>query len=85
MNGCQINPLHLAGKKREKMWCAIDSEGKVVWSWNGLNDYDREPFADIKREGWMHVNSVTRLENGNTLVSMRNLTQMDWSGHKQRV
>ena len=63
----------------------IDSEGKVVWSWNGLNDYDREPFADIKREGWMHVNSVTRLENGNTLVSMRNFNTVAEVSPQKRV
>jgi len=50
----------------------IDPGGKLVWSWKGLEDYDREPFADIEHEGWMHVNSVTRLHNANTLVSMRN-------------
>ena len=50
----------------------VDPSGKIVWSWKGLADYDREPFAGIDLEGWMHVNSVSRLENGNTLVSIRN-------------
>jgi len=63
----------------------IDSEGTVVWSWNGLNDYDREPFADIKREGWMHVNSVTRLANGNTLVSIRNFNTVAEVSPQNRV
>jgi outer membrane protein assembly factor BamB len=46
--------------------------GKSVWSWNGLAAFDRPPFADVEREGWMHVNSLTRLANGNTLISIRN-------------
>jgi len=50
----------------------VDPSGQIVWSWKGLEDYDRPPFADIDHEGWMHVNAVTRLNNGNTLVSLRN-------------
>lgn len=50
----------------------VNPKGEIVWSWNGLADYDRPPFAKINSEGWMHVNAVTRLGNGNTLVSMRN-------------
>lgn len=63
----------------------IDPSGKVVWSWNGVADYDREPFADISSEGWMHVNSVSRLKNGNTLVSMRNFNTIAEVGPDGRV
>lgn len=63
----------------------IDSTGNVVWSWNGLADYDRPPFADIDSEGWMHANAVTRLANGNTLVSMRNFNTIAEVGPDGRV
>lgn len=46
--------------------------GLVVWSWNGLADYDRPPFRDVEIEGWMHVNAVTRTAAGRTFISIRN-------------
>lgn len=61
----------------------VDREGHTVWSWNGVEAFDRPPFADVDFEGWMHVNSVTRFTNGNTLISMRNfntIAEVDSSG-----
>jgi len=68
------NTLYNLGwrRKGEDVVREVDPDGRLVWSWNGVADYDRPPFADIDSEGWMHVNSVTRLANSNTLVSMRN-------------
>jgi len=68
------NTLYNLGwrSKGEDVVREINPNGKIVWSWKGLADYDREPFANIESEGWMHVNSVSRLKNGNTLISMRN-------------
>jgi hypothetical protein len=63
----------------------IDLSGNIVWSWKGLADYDREPFAAIDSEGWMHVNSVSRLKNGNTLISMRNFNTVAEVGPDGRV
>ena len=50
----------------------IDRSGKMVWSWDGLAHYDRRPYVGIEDQGWMHVNSVTRLANNNTMISIRN-------------
>ena len=50
----------------------VDHSGKMVWSWDGLAHYDRRPYTRVEDQGWMHVNSVTRLANNNTLVSIRN-------------
>ncbi len=68
------NTLYNLGwqKKGEDVVREITPNGKIVWAWKGLEDYDREPFSNIESEGWMHVNSVTRLKNGNTMVSIRN-------------
>ena len=46
--------------------------GEIVWSWYAKDEYDVAPYADIDDEGWTHANAVTRLSNGNTLVSLRN-------------
>ena len=32
------------------------------------------PYKDINKGGWTHVNSAKRLENGNTLISLRNFS-----------
>jgi len=81
------NTLYNLGwrKKGEDVVREVDPAGKIVWSWKGLADYDRKPFAGIDSEGWMHVNAVTRLENGNTLVSMRNFNTVAEVGPDGRV
>lgn len=51
----------------------VTRAGRTVWAWNGLAHYDREPFRGVEIEGWLHSNSVTRIANGNTFISIRNL------------
>ncbi|MBM3153609.1 MAG: hypothetical protein FJZ96_15635 [Chloroflexi bacterium] len=76
----------------------VDREGRTVWSWNGVEAFDKPPFANVDHEGWMHVNSVTRLTNGNTLISIRNFNtvvevdpsgkvvwQITFRGHDKRI
>jgi hypothetical protein len=50
----------------------INPEGKVVWSWYARDSFDKAPYNTISVEGWTHTNAVSRLENGNTLISLRN-------------
>jgi hypothetical protein len=50
----------------------ITPAGKVVWSWHAADCFGGPPYADIQDEGWTHTNAVSRLDNGNTLVSLRN-------------
>ncbi|MFQ5489351.1 MAG: aryl-sulfate sulfotransferase [Phycisphaerae bacterium] len=70
----------------------VTPDGELVWSWHAKDEFDTAPYADISREGWTHTNAVTRLPNGNTLVSLRNFNltvevnpqeevvwQFDWS------
>jgi len=59
--------------------------GQVVWSWNGLSDYDRSPFRDVDIEGWMHVNAVTRTAAGRTFISIRNFDRTAEVGLDGRV
>nr|WP_321352589.1 aryl-sulfate sulfotransferase [uncultured Methanoregula sp.] len=50
----------------------IDPSGKVVWSWYAKYLFNTADYTNIWDEGWTHTNAVTRLENGNTLISLRN-------------
>ena len=50
----------------------VTVDGKVMRSWNGLKDYDRPPFAKIEHEGWIHVNAVQYMTNGDIFLSLRN-------------
>ncbi|MEG3618073.1 aryl-sulfate sulfotransferase [Magnetovibrio sp. PR-2] len=81
------NTLYNLGwqNKGEDVVREVDPNGTLVWSWTGVADYDREPFANLSNEGWMHVNSVSRLANGNTLVSMRNFNTVAEVGPNGRV
>lgn len=58
--------------KGEDVVKEVNPQGEIVWSWNGMEYFNTPEYADINYEGWMHVNSVSRLSNGNTLVSIRN-------------
>lgn len=50
----------------------LDPLGKEVWSWDAIPAYDRHPYIGVENQGWIHVNAITRLSNGNTLISLRN-------------
>jgi hypothetical protein len=51
----------------------VDQQGQLIWSWYAKDDFYVEPYIGIWDAGWTHANAVTRLTNGNTLVSLRNL------------
>lgn len=50
----------------------VDASGKRVWSWYAKDIFFGGNYSSISDEGWTHTNAVSRLENGNTLVSLRN-------------
>lgn len=50
----------------------VTFDGKVVWEWRAIDHFDKPPYNEISNEGWTHVNAVERLEDGNTLISLRN-------------
>jgi len=50
----------------------IDPEGEIVWAWYAKDHFNESPYKDIYDEGWTHTNAVSRLPNGNTLISPRN-------------
>jgi hypothetical protein len=70
----------------------VNPKGEVVWSWHAKDAFDKPPYDAINNQGWTHSNAVTRLPDGNTLVSLRNFNltvevnpagrvvwQYDWS------
>lgn len=50
----------------------VNSSGTVVWSWYAKTAFDYEPYRSMYDQGWTHANAVTRLQNGNTLINLRN-------------
>ena len=50
----------------------VDKDGNIVWSWNGLSQFNHSPYKDIEDQGWMHPNSIEVLSDGNLLFSPRN-------------
>jgi len=50
----------------------LTPKGEIIWAWRAKDHFDKSPYKDISEEGWTHTNAVSRLPNGNTLVSLRN-------------
>jgi hypothetical protein len=62
--------------KADSQVVEVNSDGEIVWSWQAADHFNESPYADIYNEGWTHTNAVTRLDNGNTLISPRNFDFM---------
>ncbi len=54
----------------------VNPQGVIAWSWYAKNYFDKAPYASINDQGWTHTNAVTRLNNGNTLISPRNFNMV---------
>jgi len=66
----------------------VSPKGEIVWSWYAKDSFNRAPYLGISSEGWTHTNAVTRLANGNTLISPRNfnlLVEVDPTGKVVRT
>ncbi|NQV99353.1 MAG: EF-hand domain-containing protein [Rhodospirillales bacterium] len=71
----------------------VNPDGKIVWSWKGLGDFDTPEFAprvspqqgEPGNDGWIHTNSVIRLADGRTLVSLTNFSQIVYVNHEGKV
>lgn len=69
------NTLIVCGGRDEKFQAQVKEvspKGKIVWAWHAKNHFYKSPYKDIYLDGWTHANAVTRLPNGNTLISLRN-------------
>ncbi|MBI5253633.1 MAG: aryl-sulfate sulfotransferase [Euryarchaeota archaeon] len=66
----------------------VNPKGEIVWAWYAKDHFNKAPYKDIQDEGWTHTNAVTRLQNGNTLISPRNfnfLVEVDYKGSVVRT
>jgi hypothetical protein len=54
----------------------VNPKGEVVWPWYAKDYFDKSPYNNISNEGWTHTNAVSRLSNGNTLISPRNFNMV---------
>ncbi len=74
--------------KKDAQVREVNPSGETVWSWRFGDHFDQPPYSDISDEGWTHTNAVSRLENGNTLISPRNfniLVEVDTEGNVVRT
>lgn len=67
----------------------INLEGDLVWEWRAIDwltppinwdpkvtNYEPSIDPEVKYNDWTHLNDVDRLPNGNTLISLRNLSKV---------
>jgi len=71
-NGNTIFVFGAKDQKSDAQVVEVNPKGEVVWKWYAKNYFDRPPYNSISNEGWTHTNAVSRLSNGNTLISPRN-------------
>ena len=71
-NGNTIFIFGMDDQKSDAQVIEVNPEGKIVWEWYARDHFDKSPYKDIYEGGWTHTNAVTRLPNGNTLISLRN-------------
>lgn len=50
----------------------VNPRGQVVWSWYAKGEFNHAPYNVNTDKDWTHTNAASRLENGDTLISMRN-------------
>lgn len=85
------NTLYVFGKedkKKDAQVKEVNADGKIVWSWYAKDEFDKPPYRDTYNQGWTHTNAVTRMANGNTLISPRNfncLVEVNPKGKVVRV
>lgn len=71
-NGNTLINFGNSDKKSDAQVKEVNQNGEVVWEWYANDAYGQSAFQDVKRAGWTHANGVQRLNDGNTLVSLRN-------------
>lgn len=57
----------------------VDTNGKLVWSWTAAGKVDQawhKPVTVESRPSYAHTNAAVRLQNGDTLISLRNFNRV---------
>jgi len=87
-NGNTIYVFGNGDKKKDAQVKEVNSDGKIVWSWYANEEFNKPPYEEKNNQGWTHTNAVTRMGNGNTLISPRNfncLVEVDSKGKVVRI
>ncbi|OGO00315.1 MAG: hypothetical protein A2Y58_01895 [Chloroflexi bacterium RBG_13_51_52] len=71
-NGNTIFVFGMNDQKNDAQVTEVNPTGEIVWQWYAKDYFDTPPYNNIYNEGWIHTNAVSRLSNGNTLISLRN-------------
>ena len=85
------NTLYVYGNndtKADPQVKEVNTSRKIVWSWYAKAVFDKSPYNNVYEQGWTHTNAVTRMENGNTLISPRNfncVVEVDPQGSVTRI
>ncbi|MBN2453884.1 MAG: aryl-sulfate sulfotransferase [Candidatus Omnitrophica bacterium] len=75
-NGNTIYVFGASDKMGDAQVKEVTPGGEAVWSWYAGDHFNTSEYKDIYDDGWTHTNAVTRLENGNTLISPRNFNRL---------
>lgn len=73
------NTLFVFGKNdtmNDAQVTEVNPKGDVVWSWYAKSYFNTDEYKNIYAEGWSHTNAVTRMANGDTLISPRNFNML---------
>lgn len=62
----------------EPLAAEIQRDGTPVWEFHGMNLFNKAKYEGFLDElgAWAHVNSIERLKNGNTVITIRNFNAM---------
>lgn len=71
-NGNTIFAFGGFDQKDDAQVTEVSPTGEIVWTWRARDSFNKPPYDSIYEEGWTHTNAVSRLPNGNTLISLRN-------------
>ena len=69
------NTLFVFGQndtKSDAQVTEVDPAGNIVWQWFGKDHLKDVGGPHTSEDGFCHTNSVIRLANGNTMISLRN-------------
>ena len=54
----------------------VNPQGEVVWQWKASDHFGYPPYNEVYCDGFTHTNAASRLEDGNTLISLRNFNMV---------
>ena len=67
----------------------VSPQGQVVWSWYARDHgFNQAPYTTVSDQGWTHTNAASRMQNGDTLISLRNFNltaEVDRDGNVVRT